>query len=172
MQDTVSRYLAAVPDSQMRRFLQIIINALADRFSSCMLGSAGIVIFAGTNVNAKTGATVTQAVVGGVPISIPAATVLLPVAGVTAQNKFNVYIFYVDAAGAITSAMGTEGATLAQVVWPQTPQGKTIVGGFTVNPTAAAFTGGTTALDAANTNVVYFSPQGAFDPTVLLGVAS
>jgi len=172
MQDTIARYLAAIPDSQMRRFVQIVINALADRYNSCMLGSAGIVIKGAGNIDAKTGATATAAIAGGTMLSIAAATNLVTFVGTTSQNKFNVYLWYIDAAGTITSAMGTEGAALANVVWPSPPQGKALIGGFTVNPTTAPFVGGTTLLDAANTNVVYFSPQGAFDPTVILGAAT
>lgn len=169
MQDTIARYLAAIPDSQMRRFVQIVINALADRYASCMLGSAGIVIKAAGNIDAKTGASATIAIAGNTMLNIPAATNLVTYVGTTLQNTFNVYVWYVDNTGTISSAMGTAATTLAGVVWPNTPPGKAIVGGFTVNPTAANFVGGTTLLDAANTNVVYFSPQGAFDPSIFVG---
>lgn len=172
MIDTLSRFIGSIRDSLTKDALRVPLNAIADRYSSCMLGSAGLVIFGAGSANAKTGAAPTAAIANGVPLSLAAATVLTPAAGTTSQNTFNVYVFYVDAAGTISSAMGTEGATLAAVKWPQTPQGKAIVGAFTVNPTAGAFVGATTLLDAANTNVVYISPQGAFDPSVLLGVAT
>lgn len=171
MQNNIAQYLNAVPDSQTRKFLQILFNVIADRYGSCMLGSAAIVIFGAASANAKTGAAVTPALAGSVMLSIPAATVLTPFVGTTLINTFNVYTFYIDSAGTVTAAMGTAATTLAGVVWPPTPGGKAIIGGFTVNPTAGSFVGATTLLDAASTNVVYFSPQGAFDPTVLLGQA-
>lgn len=169
---TVSQWLNGIPDSQQRKNLQIIFNALADRYGACMLGSAGIVINGAGNANARTGATPVYAVAGNNGnglVNIPANTVLTVPVATTPQNTFNVCVFYISVAGTITGAWGTPAPTLAGVVWPNTPVGQAIIGGFTVNPTTAAFIGGTTLLDAANTNVVYFSPQGAFDPSVLLG---
>jgi hypothetical protein len=45
------------------------------------------------------------------------------------------------------------------------PEGKALVG-YLIVTHASAFTGGTTALDAATTN--YVSPVGPFDPSVRL----
>ncbi len=175
MNDTIQRDLQAVAANTDRYSLQRVINPLADRSSACMLGTAAIVISAGGAATAKTGASAVYALTTSSSgakssmVSIAAATVLTPNTGVTLISTFNVYVFYIDSAGTITSAMGTAATTLAGVIWPPTPVGKAIIGGFTVNPTAGSFTGNTTLLDAANTNVVYFSPVGAFDPTVLTG---
>lgn len=173
MQNNIAQYLNSVPDSQSRKFLQILFNVIADRFSAQMLSPAAIVIFGAGSANAKTGANAVLALTNNGTtsslVSVAAATVLTPFAGATLINTFNVYTFYVDGAGTVTAAMGTAAATLAGVVFPPTPQGKALIGGFTVNPTAGTFTGATTLLDAANTNVVYFSPSGALDPTILLG---
>lgn len=173
MNNNLAQYLNAMPDSQMRKYLQIMLNVIADRLSAQMLTTAAIVISAGGAATAKTGAAAVLALTNnGVTcslVSVPAATVLTPFAGTTLINTFNVYTFYVDNAGVVTAAMGTAGATLAAVVFPPTPQGKALIGGFTVNPTTGSFVGATTLLDAANTNVVYFSPVGALDPTILLG---
>jgi hypothetical protein len=168
MIETITRFLNTVAASSDRRALQPVLSAIGDRLSSQTLGSAALVIKAGTSALAKTGASATSAIAGGVLRSIAAATDMAALSGTTAQNKFNVYCFYIDAAGTLTTLMGTEGATLATVVFPQTPVGKAMIGFITVNPTSAAFIGGTTALDAANTNVVYVNTQGAFDPTVLV----
>mgnify|MGYP000190890707 CR=1 FL=1 len=168
MQDTIARYLINVKDPISARALQIIINAVADRLASAMLGSAGIVIFGAASPNAKTGAVAVYAVSANSLVNIAAATVLTPNTGTTLINTFNVYTFYIDNAGVITAGVGVAGTTLGGIVWPNTPQGKAMIGGFTVNPTAASFVGATTALDAANTNVVYFSPTGAVDPSILL----
>jgi hypothetical protein len=93
--------------------------------------------------------------------------VLPALVGTTLINTFNVYVFLLSTAG-FTSVIGTAGTTLGGVVWPNIPLGSTIVGALTVNPTTASFIGGTTALDAANTNVVFISPVGAFDPTLIV----
>jgi hypothetical protein len=49
----------------------------------------------------------------------------------------------------------TQGATLAAVVMPVIPVTDAVIGYVRLNPTAANFVGGTTALDAANTNAIY-----------------
>lgn len=172
MKNTIMKFLNNVRDGSSRFAIQRVVNPLADRYGACMLGSAGIIISGAAAVTAKTGAVAVLALannsIAAATVSIAASTVLTPV-GTTLINTFNVYVFYVDNAGVITTSMGTPATTLGAVVWPLTPIGKAIVGGFTVNPTSASFVAGTTALDAAATNVVYFSPTGAFDPTVLTG---
>lgn len=168
MIETITRFLNNLTSTNDRRALQPVLSALGDRLSSQTLGSAGLVIKAASNVLAKTGASATSVIAGGVLRSIAAATDMASLSGTTAQNKFNVYCFFIDSAGTLTTLMGTEGATLANVVFPPTLVGKSMIGFITVNPTTAAFIGGTTALDAANTNVVYVNTQGAFDPNVLV----
>jgi hypothetical protein len=168
MIETITRFLNTINSSSDRRALQPVLSAIGDRLSSQTLGSAGLVIKTASSALAKTGGSATSAIAGGVLRSIASATDMAALSGTTAQNKFNVYCFYIDSAGTLTTLMGTEGAALANVVFPPTPVGKAMIGFITVNPTAAAFIGGTTALDAANTNVVYVNTQGAFDPTVLV----
>jgi len=174
MLDTISRYLAAVPDSQMRRFLQIIINALADRYVSVSLATAGLVISA-TKTKVKTGSGVYYGLANGVPVTIAAATDMAALSGTVVNATFNVFVFYIDSASTVTSAMGTAGATLAAVKFPNTPQGKAIVGFVIINPTGTGdFVGGTIDLDDGTKvpNAAYVSPVGAFDPSISLGVAS
>lgn len=168
MNDTITRYLTSIGDRSDRETLRAILNALGDRLSSQTLGNAGLVIFGAASALAKTGAAAVSAVAGGTLLSIAASTSMAALSGTTAQNLFNVYCFYIDAAGVLTSGMGSAGATLGAVKFPPQPVGKAMIGFITVNPTAAAFIGGTTALDAANTNVVYVNTQGAFDATVLV----
>lgn len=175
MKDTVSRYLAGFPDSMMRRWSQFIINPLADRFSTQMLASAGLVIKAGGSTLAKTGGSIVYALAQGTLVKIAAATDMAALSGTVTNAKFNAFVFYIDSAGTITSAMGTEGATLAAMVLPEPPVGKAIVGFVIINPTGTGnFVGGTTALDDATVvpNAAYVSPAGPWDQTVLLGVAS
>ncbi len=168
MQDTISRYVGAMPSGAGGAQLMAVLSALGDRLSSQVQGDAALVIKAGSSALAKTGAAAVSVVVSGVLRSIAAATDMAALSGTTSQNFFNVYCFYIDSGGTLTSAMGAQGATLATVKFPPMPVGKAMVGYVTVNPTAAAFIGGTTALDAANTNVVYVNVRGACDPTVIL----
>jgi hypothetical protein len=170
MLDTITRYLAAVPDGNERVALRIVLTALGDRLSSQSLSSAALAIKAGSSAIVKTGAAL-YAVAQGVLVTKTSATDMAALVGTVTNTKFNVFCFYVDSAGTLTSQMGTEGATLATVVWPATPAGKAQIGFIVVNPTGTGnFVGGTTALDDATVvpNVAYVNTQGAFDPTVLV----
>ncbi len=170
MQDTVTRLLNGVPDVNMRRNLQLILNALADRYSSQALGSAGLVI-SGTTTKVKTGAADTYALASGILVKVAAATDMAVLSGSVTNAKFNVFCFYVDAAGALTSQMGTEGANLAAVQIPLVPVGKAQLGFVIINPTGTGnFVGGTTPLGDATVvpNAAYVNTIGPFDPTVLL----
>ena len=76
-----------------------------------------------------------------------------------------------DSAGTLTSAMGTEGATLAAVVMPPLPEKKACIGFVIINPTGTGnFVGGTTPLDDATVapGALYVNTIGPFDPTVLV----
>jgi hypothetical protein len=166
MLDTVNRYMQGLANPKDAYFLQRILNALADRYSSQPLNSAGLVINAGGALIAKTGAADFYATAGGVLVKITAGTAMPALTGInTAAGGFNVACFFVDGAGTVTVAGGTPAATLAGVGWPQFPVGKALIG-FLIITGAGAFTGGTTALDTATT--VYISPTGPFDPTVRL----
>lgn len=175
MDNKVSTYLARVRDALTQAALRPVINALADRYSCVMLSSAGLAIKAGASAVVKSGASAFYALANGVLVTKGAATDMAALSGTVTNAKFNVFAFFIDSAGTLTSAMGTEGAALANVVFPPTPQGKTCVGFIVVNPTGTGnFVGGSTALDDATVapNVVYQNPIGAWDPNVQLGVAT
>lgn len=171
MLDTITRFLQGIPSVTERAALQRILSALGDRLSSQSLNSAGLAIKAGGSAIVKTGASAYYAVAQGDLVTKGAATDMPALVGTVTNAKFNVFCFYIDSGGTLTSQMGTEGATLASVVWPETPVGKAQLGFIVVNPTGTGnFVGGTTALDDATVvpNVAYVNTQGAFDPTVLV----
>lgn len=163
--DTITRYLANVADAKDRLALMTLFKALGDRYSSVATSTAGLVIKAGGGVLTKIGAVAYQGVANGIPVTIAAATDMPALTGTITANSFNVYCFFIDSASAVTVAQGTEGTTLAKVVFPQFPVGKALVG-YLIITHSATFTGNTTALDTATTNFV--SPVGAFDPAVAL----
>jgi hypothetical protein len=128
-----------------------------DHNSVCLMAPAPV-IKAGGGVLAKTGATATIAIVGGVMINIAASTDLGALTGIniTAAN-FRIVLWGADAAGATTAFAGTEGTTLALATMPTVTAGQTVVAGAYITH-SGAFTGNTTALDTATT--VYFSTVG------------
>lgn len=167
MLDTMTRYLSGMKEAAWRHALRRILEPMVDRYSSQSLTTAGLVISGAGATTAKIGSADCYAVASGVLVKIAAATAMPALTGINvAAGSFNVAAFFVDSAGAVTVAGGTQGATLGAVAFPQFPKGKALIG-FLIITYASAFTGGTTPLDTATT--VYVSPAlGAFDPTVLV----
>ncbi|MCY1168491.1 hypothetical protein D9M73_84880 [compost metagenome] len=119
----------------------------------------------------KTGATDFYAIAKGILVKKAAATDMPALVGTVVNATFNVFSFFVDSAGTVTSAMGSAGATLAAVKFPPLPVGQAFLGFIIVNPTGTGnFVGGTTVLDDATVvpNVAYISLTAGVDPTVLL----
>lgn len=166
MLETMTRHLAGITEMRFRTALRRILRPVCDRYSSQPLTSAGLVIKTGGSALAKTGADDFYASVRGILVKIAASTDMPALTGINiTAAHFNVVCFFVDSAGTVTAAAGTQGATLGAVVFPEPPTGKALVG-FLIITHSATFTGGTTALDTATT--VYVSPLGAFDPSVLV----
>lgn len=168
MQDTISRYINSGTFSERQRAdLSAMFKPIADRFSCQAHNSAGLEITAGGGTTAQIGSTVTfQYVVKGISRTIAAGTDMpaLPSGTITAAS-FNIFAFFADSAGTVTSVAGTEGTTRALAKFPAFPEGKTLIG-YIVVTHSSTFTNGTTALDTATT--VYVSPIGPFDPSILL----
>lgn len=172
MQDTLIRYLNGVKDVSERRHLEMLLRPTMDQLSTRALSNSTLVITATSGKKVpKTGAADSYFVVQGVPVKIAAGTDMPALAGTVVNATFNVFCFYVDAAGTKTSQMGTAGATLGAVRFPTPPEGKAMIGFIIINPTGTGdFTGDTTALDDGTVapNTVYASPVGPFDPSVRL----
>lgn len=170
--DTLLRNISNFRDMISQNITRTIISPLFDRQSSLMLASAGLVIKAGSSALVKTGATATKYFANGTYGNIAAATDMAALVGTVTNAKFNVYCFFVDNAGTLTSAMGTEGTTRALVKFPQIPVGKALVGFVEINPTGTGnFVGGTTALDDATVvpTAVYVNAIAGFDPACIIG---
>lgn len=170
MLGTIRQWLAGVGDHATRKAIDHVVTPIGDRISTQSLSSAGLVIKAGGSAIVKTGASAYYASVLGRLVTKGAATDMAALSGTVTNAKFNVFCFFIDAAGTLTSAMGIEGATLAAVVFPPIPEGKAMIGFVIINPTGTGnFVGGTTALDDVTVvpNAAYVNVQGPFDPTVL-----
>ncbi len=164
--DTLTRWLEGVNSAKTAWSLRKILEPIFDRMASAALTSPGLVISAGGATTAKTGSSDTYLVANGILVKVPASTTLPALVGTISANDFNVFCFFVDSAGVITSAAGTQGATLGAVVFPQFPRGKALLG-FLIVTYTLTFTGGTTPLDTATT--VYVNSSEAFDPACLIG---
>lgn len=170
MTATLQQWLEGIAGGRERFSLLQAIGPIADRFSSCAVSSAGLVIKAGGSTLAKTGTAVTNLVANGIPVAIAGSTDMPALTGIDITAAyFRIVCFFIDSAGTTSVAAGTEGATLAAATWPPFPAGSALVGFLTITY-ASAFTGGSTALDTATTT--YNSPTGAWDPSVLVGATS
>jgi len=166
MYSTVTQFLSGVAAERDRNAVFQVASPLADRYNSVATSTAGLVVTgtSGTKVP-KIGAVAFQGIAAGVPVAIAAATDMPALSGSITAAYYNIFCFFIESASVVTSAMGTEAATLAGVKFPQFPTGKALVGYITVTY-ASAFVGNTTSLNTATT--VYISPTGAFDPNVVI----
>jgi len=168
MKGTITQYLANVMSERDRAFLRAVLAPIGDRLSTQALTNSTLVQ-SGTTTKVKTGAADSYFSVKGKLVKIAAATDMAVLSGVISDAKINVFCFYVDVAGNLTSAMGTEATALVDVVFPVTPEGKCLVGYVQITCSGGAFTGGSNDVaTAGNFTVVFVSPTGAFDPSVLL----
>ena len=138
-------------------------------FRSQLLKSGTLAIKAGSSAVVKNTNACTYLING--KLVQKAASDMAALSGTVTNATFNVYCFYADSAGSLTSAMGTAGATLATVVFPAIPVGKCQLGFVIINPTGTGnFVGGTTALDDGTVvpNAVYVDTVGPFDNTMTL----
>ena len=121
-------------------------------------GSAGLAIKASSSPLVKSTAAVT-ATVQGTSVTVSADD-MPALSGTIAAGQFNAFAFFVDSAGDLTTVMGTEAATAADVVLPVDGT-KAMIGYVLVGAKSdTAFTGGTTALDATGYTAVYINnPQ-------------
>jgi hypothetical protein len=171
MIDTVQRFLGQWVNYPGQQAISTPLKAVADRLSCQCLTSAGLAIHGAGSALVKAGSVV-YAAAQGVLVTKGANTDMAALAGTVTNATFNVYAFFIDRAGTLTSAMGSAGATLAAVTMPTPPVGKAMIGFVVINPTGTGdFVGGTTALDDGTVvpNAAYVNTLGAFDPTVLAG---
>jgi hypothetical protein len=166
---TITQWVNTLSAHRDQKSLYPVLSAAANLDNTQCLTSAGLAIHGAGSALVKTGSSITYAVAGGTLASIAASTDLPALVGTVTNAKFNIFCFYVDSAGARTSAMGTEGAALGNVVFPLLPTGKALIGFAIINPTGTGnFVGGTTALDDATVvpNAVYVNVTGSFDTSI------
>lgn len=169
---TIAQVLAGVHDAGDRQSLRTILQNIADRLTCVTFQSAALRIKGGSASAIVQSNAVWSGLVQGIHVTKATSTDMAALVGTVTNAKFNVFFFFIDSAGTLTSAMGTEGATLAAVVPPPIPIGKTVIGYITINPTGTGnFVGGTTALDDATVvpTAVFVNTIGPFDPTLLPG---
>jgi hypothetical protein len=169
MLDTIANRLMNVSSGRDKEVLQFILKNTVGLTQTVALTSAGLLI-SGTTTKVATAAAPFYCMVKGRLVRLGNSTDMAPLVGTVTNAKFNVYCFYVDNAGTLTSAMGVEGAAIGSVLFPDKPIDKVFIGFVIINPTGTGpFIGGTTALGDVTVvpNAAYVSLVGASDPTIL-----
>lgn len=170
MLDTIRRYLAPVPVRETQKALDTLLGYLADRLNSVSCMSAALQTKAG-NLLVQTGSVTWYGFAGGIPIRLTANTDMAALSGTVTNAKFNVFAYFITSAGVISTVMGTEGATLSAMKFPEKPIGSAMIGFTVINPTGTGnFVGNTTSLVDATVvpNAAHVNLFGAVDPTFLL----
>lgn len=147
--------------------LREILAKLQDAAVDVVFNSAGLAIGTSAKPDVKIANTI-YGFVNGVMVKKTTAEIAL--SGTVTADMFNVYVLMIDSAGAVTSAMGTEGASLGAVVFPTIPDNKAVIGFVIVNPTGTGdFVGDTTDLDDATVvpNAVYVNTPYPFNPNAI-----
>lgn len=171
MRGRAIEYATQLPNSL--KLLGDYFVSLADRLGNRNITAPGLVIKAGASAIVKAGSAFHALLSDGKSgrlIAKAANTDMAALSGTVTNAKHNVYAFFIDKAGTLTSAMGVEAATLAAVTFPPVPVGEACLGYVYINPTGTGnFVGGTTALDDATVvpNAVYRDITGPFDPTII-----
>lgn len=171
MRGRTRQYVQSLPGG-LRLFGDRIVG-IVDRLANRTISSPGLAIKAGASAVVKAGsafhALFSDGTVGRA-VAKAANTDMAALSGTVTNAKHNVFVFFMDNAGTLTSAMGVEAASLAAVTFPPVPDGKACLGYVYINPTGTGdFVGGTTALDDATVvpNAVYMNVVGPFDPALI-----
>lgn len=156
-----------------------VMRSFQDLFARQSLASAALAINAGSAATWKMGNTAALPyLINGQFLTKAAATAQAVPTAITwaaVASTFNAggFLVALDAAGTVftyptnvTASTVSSANALAGLVWPTVPDDKCVIGAIVVYNTAAntAFTGATTALDAANIGAQYISTVGPFYP--------
>lgn len=171
MKGRMKEYVVQLPAGWQQ--LGSYLVSLADRLGNRVNCPAGLVIKAGGSALVKAGnrfnATISDGKMGR-QVQKAANTDMAALSGTVVNATHNVFAFFIDGAGTLTSAMGVAGASLAAVKFPPVPVGKACIGYTHINPTGTGdFVGGTTPIDDATVvpNAIHNDIVGPFDPTII-----
>jgi hypothetical protein len=126
----LSNVVYGIADNADKVAVYNALKGIYDRFSSCCLSTAGLAIKTGGSllVSVKTACKVLAdgklVTVGTQDCAVLAGTINIA--------KYNVFCFFCDSAGTLTTAMGTEATLLSDVKFPPIPEKKAMIGFITI----------------------------------------
>lgn len=115
---------------------------------NAILTDPGLAIKASSSALAKHANTI-YAIVDGVLVKKTTGD-MPAIAGTIPTDTFGLFVWVIESSGTLSQLTVAKGATLADIVLPDFPVNKTVVGALIIAPTGTGdFVGGTTALDDA-----------------------
>lgn len=147
-----------------------LLRALQSLHANQPVAPASLAINGAGNAAAKT-TNAAFVLVNGITVKIAAAQVMPVLTGVSIPNGSKQAVgFCTDVSGNLSLIQGAVAATIGGVTFPKTPENTVALGYLVIeNASGAAFTGGTTALDAGGGLVVtYVNQVDGFEPLSIL----
>jgi len=135
--ENLAQSMASLPDKGAGVSLYRALEGVYDRLSCQTLSTPGLAIKASSSLLVKAG-TLCKCIVNGTLVSVAANADMPVLSGTINIAKFNVFCFFVDAAGAFTSAMGVEAAAIGGIKFPPIPKKKAMLGFVIIEGGAAA----------------------------------
>jgi len=149
------QYLAGADD---KATANAITKAIQWIFKNQVLASFGLNFGAGLTVGRTNTAAASWAVVNGIPVKVAASSALPALTGLNlVSGQRAVVSYFVDTSGVITASQGNVATSNSSLIFPAPPNPDTVCIGYLIVEAAATFTGGTTALDAANITSTFIS---------------
>lgn len=140
-----------------------VARVFASLFSTQAVSSSGWNVGTGLLVP-RTGSAVTVVEVNGVTVRLAANTSAPALTGFNLTNgQHGAVITTCDSAGTLRNYFSNAAASAGTISYPPIPPSEAPIGIVYFAPTVT-FTGGTTALDAANVNALFVSVVGPFYP--------
>jgi hypothetical protein len=113
MLNTIQQQMISLKDPADQTALGPVLRALADRLSSQLVSTGGLVIKAGGSAIVKAGSAL-YALANGILVTKAANTDMAALVGTVTNAKFNLYAFYIDSAGKQDGRV----RSLSRPTWP------------------------------------------------------
>lgn len=157
------RQLVAAGGTHGLNLPEVVLRMYADLYARQCVSGSGWNVGAGLLVP-RTGSNVTIVEVNGVTVRLAANTSAPALTGFNLTNgQHGAVLTTCDAGGTLRNYTSGAASSAAAIQYPTIPANEAVIGIVYFAPTTT-FTGGTTALDAANVNATFVSVQGPFYP--------
>ena len=160
--ENLAHWKAVFADNRDGEAFRKVLEGVYNRLQSVSFNSPALATSATASI-VETGAT-WYGIAKGTLITVASGQDMDALVGTVTNAYYNVYVFSVDKASALTTRTGVEGASLAAIKFPAVPDDECVLGFLIIHPTGTGnFVGGTTDIDDGTVvpNAVYVNSVGA-----------